>query len=89
MLVLDGILSNSMTYAPELLRVIPQDFQSQQGQLGSPEVETREYEGDRSWSLEIDDFHRAISEGKPPSHGTVEDALALMGWIDKIYQNRR
>ena len=52
-------------------------------------VTTEEYPGnDPSWSLEWDDFMRALG-GAPLQHGSVQDGLVAMRMIDALYCSAR
>lgn len=80
--VVDGILSGSMAYAPERLRVEAQ---------GRPPTEER-FEQDGSWAAEVDAMAAAVVEGRSAAaagHGSPEDAVALMRCIERIHQAGR
>ncbi|MBC87210.1 MAG: oxidoreductase [Bdellovibrionaceae bacterium] len=85
MLRLEGILSNSMTYAPEKLLVMEKDFESEQGALGFPRVQEMEFQEDCSWELEMKDFIDSIEKKRSPHCGTIGDALRVMEFLDSIY----
>jgi len=53
--------------------------------MGPPDAVAYEYAPfDKSWALEWADFARAVREGKRPC-GDVEDALAALRVVDRIY----
>jgi predicted dehydrogenase len=57
-------------------------------QMGPPETTIWEYPGeDRSWQAEFDDLAACIARGRAPS-GTVEDALAALTIIGRIYDQQ-
>jgi predicted dehydrogenase len=80
-LQLDGVLSGSMSYAPEILRVWRRDPET--GRAGEPR-ETR-YAEDPSWAIEVDAFARAVLEGRPPRDGGLDDARATLALVERIY----
>lgn len=58
-------------------------------EMGPPETVVYEYPGtDRSWSLEWLDFSRAIAS-RAKSCGDVQDALATLRVVDRVYAERR
>ena len=84
-LELDGILSGSMSYAPELLRVWRRDAAT--GRAGPPRC-TR-YEEDMSWAVEIDSFARAVETGRATGACGLADAGATLALVERIYQSGR
>lgn len=87
LLRLSGILSNSMTYAPEHLEIYKRDFDPFTHKVGAPVAEVEEFNLDSSWLMEVDDFYEAISSRTLPRYGTSEDALNVMKLIFDIYSN--
>ena len=72
------------SYGPERLTLVRRRMEG-----GVPEVTTEEYPGnDPSWSLEWDDFMRALG-GAPLQHGSVQDGLVAMRMIDALYCSAR
>jgi predicted dehydrogenase len=58
-------------------------------EMGPPETTIHEYpQADSSWALEWADFRRAIETGGPPS-GTLEDALAVLRVVGRVYEDAR
>ena len=80
-LELDGILSGSMSYAPEILRIERRDPAS--GRALPPEE--RRYERDDSWAQEVDAFARAAAAGAPIESGGLADARATLALVERIY----
>ncbi|HVY60209.1 MAG TPA: Gfo/Idh/MocA family oxidoreductase, partial [Planctomycetota bacterium] len=63
-------------------------FYKMKPEMGPPETTIWEYPGaDRSFELEVEDFAAACASGKPPC-GTLDDALAALRVVEKIYQKR-
>lgn len=55
-------------------------------ELGPPETTSWEYPfPDRSWALELDEFVQAIEQQRAPV-GDIEDGLAMLRIVDRIYQ---
>jgi|SRR5580658_121196 predicted dehydrogenase len=58
-------------------------------ELGPPETTSWEYPfPDRSWELEMAEFVDAIEAGRDPI-GNIEDGLAMLRIVDRIYQGAR
>jgi predicted dehydrogenase len=76
-LQIDGLGGSYGTERLTLYRMLPE--------LGPPETRSWEYPGeDRSWHAEFDDFARAI-DGEVGSGATVDDAIATLTIIDRLY----
>jgi predicted dehydrogenase len=84
---LDGILSNSMSYAPEKLIVHKKMNNLSSGKKGFPTYEEESFSDDDSWKLEVQDFFYAISNNKKPKHGNSKDAMLVMKLISEIYKS--
>ena len=53
--------------------------------MGPPETTAWEYPfPDLSWQRDFDEFAAAIAEGRPPI-GSIEDALANLRIVDRVY----
>ena len=90
LIVLDGILSNSMTYGPETIKVYKKNLLVESGcAVGKPPFYFKEYTQDNSWKLELDEFYEAISGGKVDFQGTSSDAYSVMELIDWIYNDSK
>jgi len=73
-LAIDGILSNSMRYAPEYLNV-----------AGPGVIVQRNFVQDMSWKQELIEWYRCIMDHDTPSHGTLLDAINTLGLVEQIY----
>ena len=84
---LDGILSNSRSYAPETLVTAKREFEDVTYAMGKPKEETVWFENDDSWKLELDDFVDAIINKKEVENGTIKDAYRALELVERIYEN--
>ena len=84
---LDGILSETGSYAPETLIVGKKDSENISRSMGKPQENISFYENDDSWDLELDEFLSSIRGEKQIKHGTLEDAYNIMTLIEDIYSN--
>lgn len=82
---LDGILSNSRSYAPEMLVTARREFEDITHAMGKPKEETVWFENDDSWMLELNEFVDAIKNGKPLENGTSKDAYRALALVEEIY----
>lgn len=82
---LDGILSDSRSYAPETMVVGKREFEDITFAMGKPVEQITSFENDHSWKLEIDEFINAIVDNQPILHGRSEDAMAVLSLIEEIY----
>ncbi|MFC1462395.1 Gfo/Idh/MocA family protein [Verrucomicrobiota bacterium] len=80
-LELRGILSGSKSYGEERLIVGRRDDSA----TGTHHEEIFNYLEDNSWRDEINDFASAIVNGKEVQSGTVEEAVATMRLVYRIY----
>ena len=79
-LQIDGLGGSYGTERLTLYRMLPE--------LGPPETRAWEYPGeDRSWHAEFADFVCA-TQGDVGSGATVEDALATLTVVDRLYDSR-
>lgn len=62
------------------------DLAARTGRLGKPLEHTLCFDSDESWDLEMKEFYDVIVNGKELEQGTVEQAVYVMGLIEKIYQ---
>jgi len=82
---LDGILSNSMGYAPEVLITGRLQRDTKGDPVANPVEEVQKFDSDDSWDLEIAEFMDAI-QGKAPIHtGTSQHAFDAMNAVQRIY----
>ena len=82
-LLLSGILSGSKSYGDERLTIIYRE----ENAGGSPRESSVKYIRDNSWQEEVNDFAADIVEDRTVSNGSIEDALATMKLVFKIYQS--
>jgi len=80
-LTLSGILSGSKSYGAETLTI------SRRGDndMGDPHEETKRYNRDPSWTLEVAEFADAILRGGEIVNGSADDALKTMQLVYEIY----
>jgi predicted dehydrogenase len=83
---LDGILSDSRSYAPETLVTGKREFEDIAFAMGKPIEQTVWFENDDSWKLELDEFIQAVTYSKPVKQGTSDDAFQVLSLIESIYQ---
>jgi len=86
---LDGILSNSRSYAPETLVTAKREFEDITHAMGKPKETTTWFENDDSWKLELNEFVSAILEDKEIKHGTSSDGLRVLDLVEKIYKTSK
>jgi len=82
---LDGILSNSRSYAPEMLITARREFEDVTYAMGKPKEQTIWFENDDSWKLELEEFIDAILNGKKIKNGTSYDGLRALSLVEDIY----
>ena len=80
-LILSGILSGSKSYGAETLTIAYRA----NNDMGDPREETRRYNQDPSWEMEINDFARLIETGDPVVNGSSLEALKTMELVYGIY----
>lgn len=83
---LDGILSDSRSYAPETLSTGKREFEDVTFAMGKPIEQTIWFENDDSWKLELDDFISAIKDTGKVKQGNSDDAYRVLSLIEDIYQ---
>lgn len=84
-MVLNGLKTGSGTYGEEILTVARN--RSKAPAATWEEEERFEYPVDVSWASEAEEFYAAITNSRPQTHGTIQNALAVMKLIDNIYAN--
>jgi len=84
-LVVSGFLSQSASYGREQLVIGKRQFEDEALALGNPREEIIYFDRDESWESEINEFIAAVKEGRPPRHGTIEDAERVMRNIRDVY----
>ena len=80
-LSLTGILSGSKSYGAESLTIAYAGADDR----GDPIEETRQYDYDPSWEMEIAEFYESIENNQPVLHGSPKDALKTMELVYNIY----
>ena len=80
-LTLSGILSGSKSYGAETLTITRRG----DNDMGDPHEETKRYNRDPSWTLEVAEFADAILRGGEIVNGSATDALKTMELVYKIY----
>jgi len=84
---LDGILSDSRSYAPETLVVAKREFEDVTFAMGKPAETTTWFENDDSWALELQEFIEAVIDDKNINHGTSVDAFKVLDLVERIYEH--
>jgi len=88
-MVINGLVTSSMTYATtwgkEVLTIAKN--RTPPPQARHAQEERFVYEEDVSWSAELEDFFHAIGSDSLIPNGSIEDSLALMEMIERIYEN--
>jgi len=82
---LDGILSSTMSYAPESLVYIINPLLEADTNIGHPAQTIEFFDLDDSWDMELDEFVSAVKNKVPVANGTADDALKVMTLIEEIY----
>ncbi|MDY0193535.1 MAG: Gfo/Idh/MocA family oxidoreductase [Aliarcobacter butzleri] len=83
---LDGILSNSRSYAPETLITAKREFEDITYAMGKPKEQIVWFENDDSWKLELEEFVNAINNSSEIKHGTSLDGLRVLSLVEDIYK---
>jgi len=84
---LDGILSETRSYAPETLIIGQREFEDVTFAMGKPKQSITYYEYDKSWDFELAEFIGAIRGNCSIINGTSKDALEIMKITDHVYKN--
>jgi len=82
---LDGILSNSRSYAPETLVTARREFEDITYAMGKPQETVTWFENDDSWKLELDEFIDAIYNAETVVNGTSKDAYRALSLVENVY----
>ena len=83
---LDGILSETRSYAPEKLVIGRREFEDITHAMGKPKESTIWFEYDNSWIYEVKEFCDAIEGGKPLENGTSLDAHNALKLVEDLYE---
>jgi len=86
---LDGILSETRSYAPETLIYGNKNFEEINFAMGKPKESTTFFEHDKSWDNELVEFINAISGKSIIKNGTSRDALEIMKITDYVYNSSK
>ncbi len=84
-LVASGLLSETGSYGREQLVIGKRQFEDEALALGNPREEIIHFDRDESWDREVNEFIAAVKEGRPATHGTLEDARRVMQLIHDVY----
>ena len=84
-LIASGLLSKTGSYGREQLVIGKRQFEDETCSLGNPREEIIHFDRDESWDHEVREFLTAITEGRPPTHGTLEDARHAMALVRDVY----
>ena len=82
---LSGILSSTMSYAPETNAIWSRGTQDDKIRMGNPIMESAIFDVDESWKYEIQEFMNAKTSADIRM-GTIDDAWETIGLVDKIYE---
>lgn len=86
-IVLNGILSSTMSYGHEVLTIA--ENRTPPPQAAHTSEERMVYKVDTSWEKEMKEFLNAIRTGAPVEVGTSGDALKLMRLVERVYEDGR
>ena len=84
---LDGINSDTRSYAPETLIIGEREFEDVTFAMGKPKQSITYFEYDKSWDFELAEFIEAIKGTKTILNGTSQDAFEIMKIVDHVYNN--
>jgi predicted dehydrogenase len=82
---LEGILSNSRSYAPEMLITAKREFEDVTYAMGKPKETITWFENDDSWRLELEEFVFAIVNNTQVVNGTSKDGYRALALVEDIY----
>lgn len=86
-IVVDGLLSKTGSYGREKIVIGKRQFEDEASAVGNPEEEVTYFDRDLSWSLEVEEFVKCITQDKKITISSSEDALRVMEIIEKAYKN--
>ena len=84
-IALNGLLTSTQSYGEERITYYKRDLELKSGKQGNPTEHTMCFDEDKSWDYEIVEFYDAVSGRKALVNGTVDDAIAVMELIDRVY----
>ena len=85
---MNGLITSTKSYGEERITYYKKDLEQKSGKLGNPTEYTMCFDTDDSWNFEIREFYDGITRGRPVINGTINDAVAVMELIDKVYGNK-
>ncbi|MDB4779814.1 Gfo/Idh/MocA family oxidoreductase [Akkermansiaceae bacterium] len=88
-LTLDGILSETRSYAPEKLVLGRRQFEDITFAMGKPKETITWFENDDSWSLEVDEFINAVKGNGEILNGTLNDAFETLSLVENVYNSSK
>lgn len=88
-IALNGLLTSTKSYGEERITFYKRDLEQKSGKIGNPTEYTLCFDEDQSWELEIKEFYDVLSGKSTLKNGTINDAIAVMELIDKVYGNNR
>ncbi len=86
-LEIDGILSSTMTYGRETLKIARCIMDKNGYPMPNPQENMTYYNDDNSWNDEIAEFVECIVNDQDIVNGGVVDAVATMKLLEEIYNN--
>jgi predicted dehydrogenase len=88
-LVASGLLSRTGSYGREQLVIGRRQFEDEALALGNPREEIIHFDRDESWDREVNEFLAAVQDGRPSTHGTLEEARRVMEIVRDVYALER
>ncbi len=86
-IALNGLLTSTRSYGEERITYYKKDLEQKSGKMGNPKEYTLCFDEDDSWNHEIREFYDALTGKHPIVNGTIEDAVAVMKLISRVYGN--
>lgn len=87
-IALNGLLTSTHSYGEERITYYKRDLEKKSGKIGNPTEYTMCFDKDDSWDFEIREFYDAILNKRPIQNGTIDDAVAVMELIYKVYRGK-
>lgn len=84
-IALNGLLTSTQSYGEERITYYKRDLELKSGKQGNPTEYTMCFDKDNSWDYEIAEFYDAVSGRKKLVNGMVDDAVAVMELINRVY----
>lgn len=86
-IALNGLITSTKSYGEERITYYKKDLEQKSGKLGNPTEYTMCFDEDFSWDYEMDEFYDAIIGNGVVQNGTIDDAVAVMQLIDRVYRS--